>query len=177
MLSFLFFCLKQKKIKFLNCIFPKKYTFLLMFIRSRSRPYFFQCSSGSSQKRAAPTTSSFPALFGGLYFLLLICIRLEKSNVFLSLVNFFSRSNFFRCKEDITDLDQFLKSRRGGAFKSKSMDQQKEDAVKLEKREENSLPNGENPLELKKKMFMARRRRKSISPALRIQDMMEKEEK
>ena len=57
------------------------------------------------------------------------------------------------------------------------MDQQKEDAVKLEKREENSLPNGENPLELKKKMFMARRRRKSISPALRIQDMMEKEEK
>ena len=50
MIRYFIFCFKQSKIKFLSCIFPKKYTFLLMFIRSRSRPYFFNAAPAPLKK-------------------------------------------------------------------------------------------------------------------------------
>ena len=63
MMSF-HFLFEAKKIKFLSCIFPKKYTFLLMYIRSRSRPFFSNVASDPAplKKGAAPTGSGLPAL-------------------------------------------------------------------------------------------------------------------
>ena len=49
-MSFLFFCLKQNKIKFWSCIFPKKYSFLLMIRRSQSRPFFFNAALAPLKK-------------------------------------------------------------------------------------------------------------------------------
>ena len=50
MMSF-HFCLKQNKIKFLSCIFSKKFTFLPIFIRSR--PFFFNAASAPAPPKKA----------------------------------------------------------------------------------------------------------------------------
>ena len=49
-LFYFIFCLKQDKIKFLSCNFPKKYTFLLMFKRSHSQPFFFNAAPAPLKK-------------------------------------------------------------------------------------------------------------------------------
>ena len=43
-------CLKQNKIKFLSCNFPKKYIILLMIKRSQSLPFFFTASPAPLKK-------------------------------------------------------------------------------------------------------------------------------